>query len=380
LAEEMLGKLKSIDTTLLAEIVQQDQRDASFKITEWSVRRLSNKGIANPDGLWLFSGTGIGSKGIQPWSVVLKILVRQNDEPPLDNHWHWKREFLLAQSELINNLAGPVKGPRIFHSEETSDGAWIWMEHVEDLHPGPWTLDNYAFAAHQLGIWNGAYLTGTSLPTDNWLAHQYHRSWLSWINFEEDWLFSLNQKYVPNEAVDRCKKLWDVRETFFKVLESLPKVFSHFDCQRRNLMIRRGANQANELVALDWAQCGIGAIGTELNWLVGMGTTLLEWSPSDIVTLDETTFRSYIQGLQDTGWSGDVNIVRLGYVTMLAVFIGCAFPGLTAAWCSTESREAALQVFDFAEEELFWKVLPVLDYSLDRADEARSLMKKLGYQ
>lgn len=380
MAEDMLEKLKAIDTTFLVDLIRQDQRDASFNISEWSVQRLSNKGIANPGGLWLFSGTGIGNKGIQPWSVVLKILARQNDEPPLDNHWHWKREFLLAQSGLDNDLMGPVKRPRILHSEETPEGAWIWMEHVEDLHPGPWGLDNYAFAAHQLGIWNGMYLTGTSLPTGNWLARKHHQSWLEWINFEEMLQFPLNQKNIPKESLDRCERLWNERELFFKVLESLPQVFSHFDCQRRNLMIRRGANQANELVALDWAQCGIGAIGTELNWLIGMGTTLLEWSPSDMVTLDATAFRSYIHGLHDTGWSGDVNIVRLGYVTMLAVFIGCAFPGLTAVWCSVESREAALQVFDFAEEELFWKVFPILDYSLDRADEARSLMKKLGYR
>ena len=34
--------------------------------------------------------------------------------------------------------------------------------------------------------------------------------------------------------------------------------------------------------------------------------------------------------------------------------------------------------YGIAEEELFWKLLPVLSYTLDRADEARQLMKKLG--
>jgi len=376
----LLKKLEAIDPALLTDVLRQDQNDPSFEISEWSMQRLSDNGIANPDGLWLFSGTGIGNKGTQPWSVVLKILARQNDEPPLDNHWHWKREFLLAQSGLANNLRGPVKGPRIFHSEETPEGAWIWMEHVKNLYPGPWTLDNYAFAAYQLGLWNGEYLTGAPLPTENWLARQHHRSWFEWINFEEMLQFPLNQKYISKEALNRYEHLWQERETFFKVLESLPQVFSHFDCQRRNLMIRKGANQANELVALDWAQCGIGAIGTELNWLVGMGTTLLEWSPSDIAMLDETAFRNYIQGLQAAGWSGNVNIVRLGYVTMLAVFIGCAFPGFTTVSCSAKDKESSLQIFGFAEEELFWKIFPIFDYSLDCADEARSLMRYLGYE
>lgn len=379
MSEDILAKLKAIDTTILTQVVRQDQNNPSFEITEWSVQRLSNKGVANPDGLWLFNGQGNNDKEALSWSVVLKILNRQQQEPPLDDLWHWKRELLLTRSKLMENLPGPIKAPRLYHSEELPEGGWIWMEHVENHHPGTWMLDEYAFAAHQLGRWNGAYLTGTSLPNEAWLTRGHYRSWLSWMNMEEDWKFPLNQKHISKEIRKQYDHLWNEREIFYGVLESLPQVFSHFDCQRRNLFIRPTKDQQKELVALDWAQCGIGAVGTELNWLIGMSSALLEWPPSNLSELDTVAFRSYIQGLQDGGWSGDHNIVRLGYVTMLAVFMGCVFPSFSAFWCSAENRELALQSMGLAEEKLFLQTLPLLHYALGCADEARLLMNKLNF-
>lgn len=376
MGDDLLEKLKAINPAILTDIVRQDQNNASFEITEWNVKRLSDKGIANPNGLWLLSGQGNNGTEIRSWSVVLKILERQEEEPPADDLWYWKREYLLAQSKLTENIA--VKAPRFYHSEETPDGAWIWMEQVEDHHPGQWTLDEYAFAAYQLGQWNSTYLMGTPLPNANWLTRQHYRTWLSFVNPEEDWKFSLNQKHISIEVRERYQHLWNEREIFYKALEELPQVFSHFDSQRRNLLIRKNKNHQNELIALDWAQCGIGAAGTELNWLVGMSSVLMEWQPVDLPKLDAVAFQNYIQGLHEGGWSGDVNVIRLGYVIMLTVFMGCAFPGLAAFWSSAEKREFALQILGLAEEELFLQTLPLLHYSLNCADEARTLMKKLG--
>ena len=376
--EGLLEKLMAIDPKILIEIVRQDKNDQAFEITDWSVKRLSDKGIANPDGLWLFSGQGISDKERQPWSVVLKFLQRQDERVPADSTWHWKREFSWTESGLANQLQGAVKAPRIYHSEETPEGAWIWMEHVVGIQSDPWTLDEYAFAAHQFGLWNGSYLTGSALPTESWMTRQIYRSWLTIIDFEQSLQFPLNQKYIPGQTLTRYERLWHERETFFNALESLPQVFSHLDSHRRNLLIRAGQTGQKELVALDWGQCGVGAIGTELNWLIGYSAMLLAWSPAELPRLEEAAFPSYIQGLQESGWKGDTDLVRLGFTAMLAVYVGCAIPGLIPYWCAAENREMALQILGCAEDELLLKVLPGYDYALDRADEARILMKKLG--
>jgi hypothetical protein len=373
--DNLLETLKTIDPALLTDVVRHAQNAPSLEITDWAVTRLSDKGIANPDGLWLFRGQGAAGEEAQSWSIVLKVLEQQDEETPPDHLWYWKREFLLAQSDLAADL--PVKAPVFYHAEETTDGAWIWMEHVEDLCPGSWSMDTFSFAAHQLGRWNGLYSNGSPLPEAEWLTRQPYRAWLGRVNVAEDWDFPLNQKHISRNLRERYERLWNEREDFFHALESLPQVFSHFDSQRRNLLIRRGKGTGQELVALDWAQCGLGAIGAELSWLVGMSALLLEWSPSDLRRLSDAAFQSYAQGLQQAGWSADISAARLGYLSMMAVYIGCAFPRLTRIWCSADMKGFALQILGSAEEELFWKLLPILDFSLGCAEEARRLMSKL---
>jgi hypothetical protein len=166
---------------------------------------------------------------------------------------------------------------------------------------------------------------------------------------------------------------------FYHALETLPETFSHFDSQRRNLFIRKNAKGKDELAMVDWAICGLGPLGAELFALVGMSAGLLEWSPADVAQLDQAAFESYLQGLKEAGWSGDPNTIRLAYTAWITVWLGVVFPNITALWCTPEFRGYALQQFGFVEEELFLKWLPLLPYSLECADEARSLMKELNF-
>jgi hypothetical protein len=166
---------------------------------------------------------------------------------------------------------------------------------------------------------------------------------------------------------------------FYQVLETLPQAFSHFDSQRRNLYIRKGRDEREELVLLDWAVCGIGPLGAELFALIGMSAALLEWSPARLKELDEAAFGSYLQGLVEAGWSGDIDQIRLAYTAWMTVYFGVVFPNIFAVWCIPDSSSYASQQFGFVEEELYQKWLPLFHYSLDCADEARSLMKRLGY-
>jgi Phosphotransferase enzyme family len=374
-----LEKLKAIDPAILRDVVRQDQRNPSFEITNWSVRRLSDQGIINPDGLWLYSGEGNDGGKSQSWSVVLKILERSREDAPPYDLWYWKRELLWMQSGHIERLPGPVKCPRFYKAEETLEGAWLWQEHVKNERPDPWSLEDYAFAARQLGLWNGAYVCGTPLPDETWFTRQHYRSWYTKTNPEQDFQFSLNQKYLFGEFRDRYEQLWAEREMFYHVLETLPEVFSHLDSQRRNLFIRKDNNEQDELVIVDWAVCGYAPLGVELFALVGMSAALLEWSPSELVKLDQAAFASYLQGLGEAGWSENADVIRLAYTAWITAYFGIVFPNITALWCTPDFNSYASQQFGFVEEELFLQWLPLFFYSLDCADEARLLMKKLGY-
>src|SRR5687767_3947890 len=106
MAEDMLIQLPAIDPTILTDVVRQDQRSPRFAITSWSVQRLSDKGIENPEGLWFLSGEGQDQAGSRSWSLVLKILQRPEQEPLPSDLWYWKRELLFAQSSLLDHLPG----------------------------------------------------------------------------------------------------------------------------------------------------------------------------------------------------------------------------------------------------------------------------------
>jgi hypothetical protein len=271
------------------------------------------------------------------------------------------------------------EGPRYYRAEETPGGAWIWQEHVENQRPDLWSPDDYAFAARQLGLWNGAYVGGTPLPEEPWFTREYYRSWYSNADPEQDFQFALNQKYIFGDLRNRYERLWAEREMFYRALETLPQTFSHFDGQRRNLFIRKGSDGRDELVLVDWALCGLAPLGADLFALIGMSAALFEWSPSELAVLDQAAFGSYLQGLGEAGWSGDADVIRLTYTTLITIYFGVVFPNIMALWCTSEARPYALQIFGFAEEQAFLQWLPLLHYSLECADEARSLMKKLGF-
>ena len=375
--EELAARLQAVDRAILADVVRQDQRSLSFEIMDWSFRRLSAKGFANPDGLWLFSGSGNAGGATQPWSVVLKIFERPQQEPAPDARLYWKRELLVAQSGLLERLPGPVRGPRFYRTEEYPDSLWLWMEHVRDERAGAWTLDDYVFAARQLGCWNGACAAMPPLK-EPWLNKQPHRGLYGVVNPEADWQSHWHQKYISEDTRLRFARLWAERELFYSVLEALPQCLAHFDCHRRNLLIQPGRNGQAEMVVIDWALCGVGALGIELHGLVGGSTMFAEWPSAAVAALDQAAFRSYVEGLREAGWSGDVTLVRLAHVTCLAIYRGAVVPIAMNGFCSPERRSLALQLVGIAEEELYLHLLPLLHYWLDCADEARSLMRQTG--
>lgn len=377
--DDLSERLKAIDPAILSDVVRQDQGDATFEITDWSVKRLSDKGIRNPDGLWLFSGEGMSGRESKSWSIVLKIIEHSEEEVPPADLWYWKRELLMVQSGLLDRMPGPVKAPRYYKVEETSTGAWIWQEFVQSHRPDPWTIDDYGFAARQLGRWNGAYACGAPLPDQPWLARQYYRSWYSHTNPEVDFQYPLNQKYIHGELRQRYDRLWSDRETFYHALEALPQIFSYMDSQRRNLFIRKDADKEDELVIVDWAICGYGPLGAELYGLIGMSAALMEFPIADLRQLDQAAFASYMQGLVESGWLGDADTVRLAYTAWIAIWFGAVFPNIFALWCTPDFHAFASQQFGIAEEELFLTWLPMFSYSLDCSDECRFLMKKLGF-
>ena len=257
----MREQVQAIDPAVLLTVVRQHQRDPNFQILDWTVDVLSDRGSAYPDGLglWCFRGHGQSSQGIKPWSVALKILKDRGDDEAPSHVGYWKREYLAHESGLLSHVPGHVAQARSYGTSEHADSIWLWMELISDTTGGPWGLDEYAFAAHQLGRLNAVYVTGTPVPNYSWLATNHIETWTSFFPPEDDvWTNALVQQSFSPQTRTRVMELWKEKERFLAILQSLPQAFSHFDHKRSNLFIRSLTESDREVVAVDWNDCGVG--------------------------------------------------------------------------------------------------------------------------
>jgi hypothetical protein len=378
MAEELLEKLKGTDVALLTALVRQDQHSPDFIVLDWAVEPFSKKGFGGAEGLFLFHGQGRLGNVEKPWSLVLKILKQPAEEQPPSDYFYWKRELLAAQSQWLAHLPAPVRAQRIYAAVEEAGFAWLWMEHVQDSLIHSWTLNDYAFAARQLGQWHGTFLAGAVQPTEPWLCHDHIRSWLSGDNAEDGWDNAEIQASFSSDTHARHQALWADLERFLSALNHLPQVFSHYDFQRRNLFMCKTEDHQDEIVAIDWAECGWGALGGDMHHLIVISTIFFDFEAEHVRELDTSAFAAYLDGLRSTGWSGELKQARLGYCIWAAAYNGTIIPSVAAYFTSEDGQTAALRNFGVRGAEVLKKWSLMLDYCLDCADEARLLMKQLG--
>jgi hypothetical protein len=279
----------------------------------------------------------------------------------------------MVQHDLLASLPGPLVAPRFYGSAEHTDSAWLWMEHLVGVAPGRWTLAEYAFAARSLGRANGAALSGPQPPDYPWLCTEHGRWWLAFaatLEPENAWENPYVREAFPAALRPRVKRLWAEKEVFLATLNQLPQLFSHFDAQRRNLFIRRREDGSDDLVAIDWAEAGCGALGGDLAMLVGMSAALFEVEPEDALALEAVATEAYLSGLREAGWKGDAGLARVGYMAWLALYLGASMPALAAAWTSNWA-ESLVQRFGRGPEAVASGWAQLCAWALDRADEAR---------
>src|SRR6185436_6919804 len=108
MTREMLEALQAIDRAELLAVVRQDQRSPTFEILNWKVEPFGEKGIANADSLFSFSGQGQDQQGTRPWQIVIKTFKDPGTGLDPRHLRYWKREFLAMQSGFLATLPGPI--------------------------------------------------------------------------------------------------------------------------------------------------------------------------------------------------------------------------------------------------------------------------------
>ena len=123
-------------------------------------------------------------------------------------------------------------------------------------------------------------------------------------------------------------------------------------------------------MAIDWSFVGIGSIGEDAGNLVPDAVLDFHVAPERIDDLYETVAAGYASGLRDVGWDGADDVVRLGMSATIAAKYAWILPAMLRG--AVEHRELLNRR---PIEETFRHWAPAIPFLLDRADEARELIR-----
>jgi hypothetical protein len=189
----------------------------------------------------------------------------------------------------------------------------------------------------------------------------------------------LVQYVCPEPIAARLLRLYQARESVFDVLDRLPQTFCHNDAQRRNLFLRHDAAAQEQIVLIDWADAGIGALGQDLGAFVALPIGWFEIHHSALADLEDIAWSRYLTGLRDSGWSGDPQLVRLGYTTAFALLWGLRFAAYCALGLADETHHARWeQRFGRPLAQTISCHTALVATFAERADETLDLVRRLS--
>jgi hypothetical protein len=371
----------------IAALMCQTLDRQDVELLQWQIQAMSDWNGAATCGVYRLAGTGQDQDREVEWSFVLKVLCQAPEgrapaSGEQDHVLYWKREALVYQSDLLDDLPGGLRGPRCYAvTEQTDESVWLFLEDVKDLYGPRWPLEQYARVAGILGLMNGAYLAGRALPSSPWLVRtgsprfllEHSASMWKIAHDPSTWQHPRLRATFPLPIASRLLRLWEDRSLLLDVLERLPQTFCHLDAWRGNFIAAPQREGHHQLIAIDWAYPGLGTIATDIGDLFAPSFSLFGVEPCDPRTLDTTIFESYLEGLSAVGWQGDRSMVRCAFAIFTALKYGCFVywlyqitdESLHASW----ERRTGHPLDECLENQA-----SLIYYLLDLADEARHLI------
>lgn len=281
-------------------------------------------------GVWEVSGLAIAEGQPREWVMVLKGWGTGSAATSPDA-WEWpRRETRVYTSTLVDQLPAGLVAPQYYGRTQRPDGTeWLWLERVFDVDHDPWRLERFAEVARRLGQFNGRWLAVGTLPSDPWLSRDWVMKWTERVAPEIGMLdradgHPLVGRAFPAGVRRGYWRIWKERDQLYSALSGLPKTVCHLDVFRRNVS-HRETRIGSEMVLLDWSFTGIAAIGEEVAPLIAASLYFGDVPTAQAAALESIVLDAYVAGLNDSGWHGDPELARIGYLCamVLRYGVGC---------------------------------------------------------
>ena len=317
-----------LTTSAIEQPVQRMLGDPNASVVDWSETPLS--GSLNPGTLRIsrISGTaspdGVADESAVPFSIVAKILAERTPGTDPSHRTYWKREALAYSSDLFDHLPEGIRAPEFYGVEELSDTVVrIWLEDLGDVKRRYWSAAEYERAARLVGRLNAHPLPSEFEPPPNWWSRNASQHWFEAMDsFMPRLEKAKKDPFIgPLWSDDSINKLYEIRRTapqLIELLAELPASLSHGDVHAGNLSMPERGTRADS-VLFDWSDLGLRPLGTDLSVLPQVAAIMHEYDADALGELDQLIFASYIKGLADVGWSGDVEGVRRGFAASCVV-------------------------------------------------------------
>jgi hypothetical protein len=384
-----LNTLK-LDAMMLTPLVRAVLENGAAEVINWEVAPLLQS-KTSPAAVYRIAGIAQTQDGVLPWSLVLKesqakvssTSVGHNTSHDPKSQWYWKRELLLYQSGLSDELPEGFVTPQVYCIEDEPEFNRIWMEDVRDDVGMIWPLQPYRHVAQHFGRFNGLYLAQRPIPPWPWLMPDliaFRVGKAEWADFAHHYptLRETNllvQRGWTDDLFAAFDRIWHEREHFLQVLANLPQTLLHNDAGRKNLFARRHPAASFETVVLDWGATGMGAIGEDLATIVAQPVWWFNGvRPEELPELDAIAFPAYVQGLRDVGWQGNPALARLGYTLHMVLHHGLAIFWMEWAARNENTRIWMETAIGRPMEEIADVMRGLRSYVVACADEARGLI------
>ena len=384
MANEFAARLEALDQVRLTPLVRSALENDAAEVVDWNYQAVMGgltQAAGVSYGVYRFKGTAQILDKRVPWSLILKAIggALKGGQDPSD--WsYWKREALVFQSGLLDDLSENLVAPHCFGVDEYSGQEfWVWLEDIPEQEAN-WSLERYGLAARHLGQFNGPYFMGRPLPEAPWFSTGRIRSYLARakpiiLDLPQISKHPLAQRWLTRDSVERILQLWADQDRLLEVFDRLPKSFCHLDAFRSNLLVRPGIDDREQTVAIDWSLAGIGTIGEEIAPLFVQSLQYFEVEMDQMRRLDNLVFEGYLAGLRDVGWQGNPQMVRFGYTATLALYKGVGFVGFFLSMVLNDEgiRQSLEKSLGYPFEHIFEQWADLQHYLLDLGDEARKL-------
>lgn len=323
---DVIDRVRLLDQAVLFPVVRGVLNDESATpISGWTIETIGGSVGPGTLGIFRIAGEANTDRGPRPWSVVAKVL-----DLDATSEMFAKvspvREINAYESGLLTTISSTTTPENSFRAakhygvKEIDDlGSILWVEDLSAAPPLPWDDDTYLEIARQIGHFNANWELNPPEKQPWFLSDllaTYRQTLVNRYESIRDYLDdSFVQRVATPEVIQNMVNLTNVVPSVNALLNTGPRPLSHLDAQPRNLFPIRLENGGIETVAIDWSSVGYAPLGTDAALVIGSTMTWFDLDAEHGVRLHTRALSRYLGGLEETGWHGNTNLVRLAYMT-----------------------------------------------------------------